>query len=153
MQDNDQKLKENELRERWRTKEGYLFRNEIIKQLQSGQHRVDWVNLKVMVDGKEKLWTYFDGGSEIQDINDYLSEEGTKEDRENSFFGDLRGIVLNGKDLNNAYLSYVRFDYSIDPSYVPAVQRKVCSVRRYVIPAHPCVSVGAVIYVYGIFRV
>jgi len=58
MAENQGKLTDERLKDRWEKPEGQAFRKEIIRQLQSeGTGRaVDWENLKVVVDKAEKHW-------------------------------------------------------------------------------------------------
>lgn len=117
MPDENGNLTHKELEERWDREEGKLFKKEIIRQLQSDEHCVDWVNLKVTTnEGKEYHWKDFPGVMEIRNESgkmieiipeSLLNEEEEGKARENAKWGDLRFVPLRKVKLSNAFLSFV----------------------------------------------
>lgn len=118
MHDKERKLTTLELRDRWLTEEGHLFRDEIIRQLQSeeNENAVDWENLQIIINGKEVNWVDFPGVKEIECI--YLDKPNyctfaynmLIEFYKNERLGDLRGIYFDRENLENANLSFTQLE-------------------------------------------
>ncbi len=110
MAENENKLSDKQLKERWKTEEGQKFRKEIIRQLQSekNEHAVDWKNLKVVVGREEKLWQDFPG---VKEIKDEEEERATLIDGPlaagNARWGDLRFINFKFVKIQEASLDHV----------------------------------------------
>jgi len=110
MPDENGKLTHKELEERWDREEGKLFKEEIIRQLQSNEHCVDWVNLKVTTkEGKEYHWKNFPGVMEIRNRwgeikSEFIYSINGKIGRESAQWGDLRFITLRNRRLSKAFL-------------------------------------------------
>lgn len=112
MAENENKLSDQQLKERWDKPEGKAFRDEIILQLQSeeNEHAVDWKNLKVEISGKEKLWRGFPGVKEIKDEEEERATIIENIDGPlatgNTRWGDLRFIYFEYVQIQEAYLRF-----------------------------------------------
>ncbi len=114
MAENENKLSDEQLQERWKTDEGQAFRAEIIRQLQAEEtyHIVNWENLKVVVNGEKKLWRDFPGvievkiQSEEEDISSIIEGYDDPFAVKNARWGDLRFIVLSDVEIQEAFLSF-----------------------------------------------